>query len=344
MSKVQFKALLKRYIAGKCSPEEQQIVEQWYLLLDDGQPLNDEAYNEHELEEELWNRIQAKSQLSKQVPVMPLNRRRWWSWAVAASVIMMLGIWTLWHNQVSVESDGLATIVPSQDIVSQTNTTDTPLVITLPDDSQVQLASHATIEYPKHFEATKREVFISGDAFFKITRHPEQPFMVYTHDVVTKVLGTSFWVKTAQSNKQVEVSVVTGKVTVFKREVSKTSEKAPNGVILTPNQRVTYFADNQLFVTNLVEQPVLVRPEQSPQVQDPSFVYDETPLSNVLKDLEKAYDVEIIIENEQMNSCPFTADLSKHHLFTQLDLICSSLQATYEVRGTKILVMGRGCE
>jgi hypothetical protein len=50
------------------------------------------------------------------------------------------------------------------------------------------------------------------------------------------------------------------------------------------------------------------------------------------------------VENEIMNNCILTADITKQPLYTKLDIICAAVGATYEVKGTTILINGKGCE
>ena len=64
---------------------------------------------------------------------------------------------------------------------------------------------------------------------------------------------------------------------------------------------------------------------------------------DVIEKLEKSFGVEIILDNDAMRYCLFTADITQETLFTKLDLLCAAVNATYEVRGTRILISGNGC-
>lgn len=220
--------------------------------------------------------------------------------------------------------------------------------IQLPDGSVVMLSASAQLSYTKEFgKNATREVWLSGgEAFFKVAKNPEKPFLVYCGEVVTKVLGTSFNIKPATSTKSVEVEVFTGKVSVFNKKLAQktatTSRNLSDGVILLPNQKVTYFVEDEHFVTGLSEKPSVIKSEEVP-AEVINFTFSETPLKTVLATLERAYGIEIMVENEKLNKCPLTADLNDLPLFTQLDLISQSLGATYTVKGTSILVSGKGC-
>jgi hypothetical protein len=191
-------------------------------------------------------------------------------------------------------------------------------------------------------------VNLTGEALFQVTRNPKQPFFVNAGEVTTKVLGTSFRVQTGENNRSVQVSVLTGKVSVFQREApeEQSKDKVKNGVILTPNQRVVFTQASHSFETSLVEQPMVVAPDDdTPVIQIPivTFDFEDATMATVVGKLQKAYGIEIILENEELGNCLFTADITEQPLFIKLDLLCAALNATYEVRGTKILIMGSGC-
>jgi transmembrane sensor len=173
-----------------------------------------------------------------------------------------------------------------------------------------------------------------------VAKIPSRPFYVHTGRVVTKVLGTSFFVRSQSLDKQVRVEVVTGRVAVYEQTAHK--KTTTNGVVLKPNQTATYFVGAQHFVTGLVEKPQVVTNPQKDQ-KPLSFQFDDAPLSEVLEKLEQAYGINIEVESESQNDCPLTADLTDQPLYTQLDIICAALKAKYEVQGTTILLTGKGC-
>jgi type II secretory pathway component GspD/PulD (secretin) len=148
----------------------------------------------------------------------------------------------------------------------------------------------------------------------------------------------------------VEVKVITGKVSVFqmigdrlpKDETPSTIENATtNGVVLSPNQKVEYFIEGGHWVTGLVEDPVPVNPIKKDAL---SFVFENTSVKAVLADVSKRYGIEVLTENEKIYECTFTGDVSRMSLYDMLDVISNSIGSTYEVRGTRILVSGEGCD
>ncbi len=340
MSKQNFHTLLSRYRNGNCTEREKRLVEQWFALLDKETPVRPPA-EDMLLEEKMWQAIQEQT---------PSERRRLppvWRWAAAAVLLLAFG-WVTYRLQLPVSAilpSPLPTTASSVDLTTKTNTSGTIEQLLLPDGTEIQLSPKSSVEYPAVFTATKREVRLKGKAFFKVTKDSQRPFFVYTSGITTKVLGTSFWIDERPHNSAVEVSVVTGKVSVSQASPIPESGNIKRGVILTANQRVKFNLENQAFETGLVALPVLVTPDEAEtSAVAPVFVFEDTPLPNVIQSLENAYGIEIILENDLLKSCLFTADITHQPLFTKLDLLCSSVNATYEVRGTRILISGSGCQ
>lgn len=339
MNRQSFAILLNKYLNRECSDEEQQIVEQWYDLLEE---VPDSKWNIKELEEKLWQKIKGQV-FEEETEVVSLNfwQNNRLKIGIAASVLLFLGTFMWLYTQ----KDAFSATVSTQQNIAKgmleiQNFSNQAKKITLEDGSQVTLQPKSKLSYPEHFNADKREVYLTGEAFFEVEKNPQKPFFVYSGKVTTKVLGTSFYVKNLDGVRKIEVEVVSGRVSVYEKEENE--GKQGNGVVLLPNHKATFFAESNLFVTNIVANPII----QTTKIQDTKvfFEFDDTPMSEVLKKLREAYGLEIIVENEIMNNCILTADITKQSLYTKLDIICAAVGATYEVKGTTILINGKGCE
>jgi len=218
------------------------------------------------------------------------------------------------------------------------NLTAKPDTIYLDDNSMVVLEPQASLYYPERFDGPRREVHLEGNAFFRVSSHPGQPFYVFSKKIVTHVLGTSFLIRT-DAQDHIEVSVRSGKVAVYEEGTAGTSAKS---VILEPNQKAIYSSGNRHFTTTLVDDPLPVQTDNS--TPEPNFVFDETPMPEVIARLENAYHVKIVLENKNLAGSLFSGDIKGQNLYDQLEIICESVQATYEIRGTRILIKGSGCE
>lgn len=349
-------ALLLKYRQGQCTPEETDRIHRWYESLNAGSQLALDDQERQELQSKLWANI--RIEMEEPENVLPLETapvRRFplgiYS-GVAAALLLALGYLYFFvkANDAPVVSktDKLLVQAPKGKLIDFVNGQKAPVSITLDDKSTVVIAPGSRVIYPEHFPSNKREIQLTGIAFFQVTKDSHRPFCVYSGKLVTRVLGTSFWVKTQMHNSNsVEVEVVTGKVSVFENKQATGTKKESesvhglnNGVILTPNQRVTYFEESGHLMTSLVEKPVPIVIEAAPA----KAVFNNETIPSIIANLQSQYGIEIVVAGDRLEKCTFTGDLTDMSLFDKLDLICKSNQATYEVKGTRILISGEGCD
>lgn len=327
--------IVERFLQNKCTDEERQAVETWYFSFEqnlDGisqMPENEQI----DLENELYLKIKRKIQPFEIIVKKQIS----WSWylgSVAAILLLFFGIWTYNKSSKNIQT---ANGIPFSGWAKYENISAKELPITLPDGSTVILKPKTQLAYNQS-DTDIREVNLTGEAFFNVKRDETRPFYIYCGKMTTQVLGTSFNIKAYPSMKKSEVSVVSGKVTVYENNAD---DKKDNGVILTPNLKVTYFDEEEHFIKGLVEKPEVL---QTIKKESFSFNFQNAPLAEVLKTLEKTYGIEMVLENENLGKCTLTGDLEGMPMFTKLDIIVRSLNATYQIKGTSILVNGRGCE
>lgn len=338
--------LLRKYLDQTCTAEEKNMIDEWLELLQDARIF--EAYTPKDLEtihSQIWQKIQEQTYYSQ--PVEQARKSFYfppvYRWIAAASFIAVIAITAIYinRNSVSPQADYLSTIIPASGMVRQDNTSGEPLALLLEDSSKVVLQPGAMLSYPAHFAKDKRQVYLEGEALFDVTKRAKQPFFIYHNKLVTHVLGTSFVINTRKVNKQVEVSVLRGRV-----EVSENKQLLPviegskeNGVLLTPNQKVIYSEENRMFVASIVDRPLPLKPEATSR-----FEFENTELTQVLQLVSDEYAVEIVVENDNINKCTFTGSIEEKDMFDKLDIVCRSINCSYELRGTTILLKGPGCD
>lgn len=340
MNRKAFHQLLKKYVDGRCSDEEKHLIDQWYQLLDDNAllPISEKEING--IEERLWKKIQGSISIENKTSTRKIHFNIA-TISIAAAILGLIisGIYYYLPAKRSTNLFTQNTVVKGLEQIK--NETTGVKKVVLEDSSIVSLQPGAAIAFPKKFAADKREVFLDGVAYFKVSKNAERPFYVYDDDIVTQVLGTSFIIK--KVDQQIEVDVLTGRVAVFENNSAKKRNDKTNGVVITPNQKVTYYTNNHQFITSLVEDPLPV-PVENKKKPAINFSYDDALVSHVLSDLEDQYNIQIIVENEKINQCSFTGDITEQSLYSKLDLLCQAIQANYEIRGTSIVIDGKGCE
>ncbi len=355
MDNGKFLSILRRYRLGEATEAEKALVEQWYELLDEGVdaqlPQDQEA-----LSRRIWEKIESETGVDrvqegpgKKSVLVGMAIR--WSAAAVILLVVFMGWWFIRKPASDSRMPQAEKVMGAsdRDLIAHTNDSDTSEHLTLADGTLVTLFPGSSIQYPSRFSIGRRDVFLKGEAFFDVARDPSNPFFVYSGGITTRVLGTSFRIKPLDGGDRMEVAVRTGKVEVFESEGvpgtdRQTPRKTMNGVVLTPNQRVIYHHNNGLFEAMVVAEPLPLLAEDIEGETVNGFVFSDAPLKSVLQTMEKAYGIEIIVENEGLYRCPFSGDISREDLFQKLDMINKALGTNYEVKGTRILIKGDGCE
>ena len=354
MTHKEIQSLLLRHREGKCTEEESVQIHKWYNGLNKESLLSLSMDEHEEFEERILNNIWKDIRDEEESEAAP--KPRWWrSWgiysvAAAASLILVAGYFFTSNRKtldIIAKNNPILIHTAPDHMMEVKNDSDKEKSVTLEDNSIVVLSPGSSIVYPDHFQKNRREVQLVGDAFFEISKNPKRPFCVYSGNLITKVLGTSFRIKSKSDDQGYEVEVLTGKVSVFENKeiftaenATETSRKSDNGVILTPNQKATYFAESRHMVTGIVENPILIASD----LKSNKLVFNNTQLTEIISGLQQEYGIEIVVANEDLENCSFTGDLTDLPLYEKLDLICKSNSAAYEVKGTRILITGAGCQ
>jgi len=347
MNQGDFEEILRRYRAGQATPEEEKVIDAWYEAM--GKQINALMSNRPEegLEEHYWNSIlqQIKiTEASKQG--LPGEGKRStrkmvkYIAGIAASLLVaaLTCFYLLVKPPVQKQFIGGSSVGNESPMTWKIveNIEKNAQVISLPDGSKITLEPQSRIKFLPAFTATKREVYLEGEGFFEVTHNERQPFIVYAKNVTTKVLGTSFTIKAYSADKKVMVAVSTGRVSVS-TPTDTVYGKSP--LILTPNQKIVYDNDAKRTVKQIVEMPkLLLAPEEVKRMH-----FEDAPLTDIFKAIEKMYGVEIDFDKEVFSSCTLTTSLSGGGLYNRLDIICSAIGAKYAISENRIIVTGKGC-
>ena len=363
MTLVEFNNLLRRYLDEESTPDEQAQIDRWYDSLNAEVVHQFTPDEQARLKNRMWSKIAAQTTADPVVappafvlnPTEPRGLSGFWRWPqtrAAVLIVLFLGSWFGYSQwQAGGEKPGryvrfrgeLANV--SKGLTERQNNTDHGITARLADGSTVYLTPQSALRVAPSLSTGERLVYLAGTAFFTVAKDPRRPFRVITEHIETQVLGTSFWIHAGGEARQVDVEVTTGKVQVYER-TQRGGNPQSRGVVLTPNQMVTV-TDGQHWQTGLVANPTPVEP---PNGATPTgtgkatgFVFSDTPLSAVCQRIKDAYGIDMDLAGTDLASCTFSGDLSGYPLYTQLDLICAAINADYHIRGTHILISGRGC-
>lgn len=191
--------------------------------------------------------------------------------------------------------------------------------ILLPDSTQVWVNAASTLEFPETFGKTKREVTLTGEAYFDVRNADRVPFIIHTGNVTTRVLGTAFNVKAYPGQPDVIVAVKRGRVQVTRNDKVVAT--------LEPGQRAKVAVQLDIPVIKLVKE------EEVAEWTVGKLIYDSLPLPMILEDIERTYNVSVHLEGtkwrQEVLTTSFRKDVGPREA---LEIICLSLNARLTIK------------
>lgn len=265
-------------------------------------------------------------------PIRPLLG--WAKWMAAAAIVSVLVWWRMDTDRVESKAIATRTTERKETIWKQVkNTTGIPLVVLLPDSSSVLLSSGSQLRFNKQTNQRQREVYLEGEGFFEVTKNPDRPFIVYTPTLTTKVLGTSFQVRSFDNETSAYVRVKTGKVSVL----SAVSPKKP--ILLRVNEQLRLDTKTD----KMLKQNRSVVDEQSSSIISEQFVFNYTPIPVIFDQLEDSYHMPIVYDQLSLKKCTFTGQLNDVPFLEKIRLICLAIDSTFEVVDNQLIIHSHGC-
>ena len=236
--------------------------------------------------------------------VKPFNLRRIIGNVAAIFIIVMGAIW-LMRDQVTVY--------------------DTAGQYTLSDNSTIDLRKGSRVEVSP-FDDTSRKIKLSGEAYFEVAKDVTRPFVVFTKDTRTEVLGTSFLIK--ESNNKTYIDLKTGKV-----KFSNTNDES--SMILTPGMKAVY-ADSQVIETTQFQ--------NLSGWKDGVYQYKDAKLSTVLDELNEIFNTEILATDPLLYDCTISAILTGDNINDVLNQIANQLDMKVSGDDSKWTLTGGKCK
>jgi ferric-dicitrate binding protein FerR (iron transport regulator) len=275
------------------------------------------------------------------------TERRFWQtnfFKYAASLLLLVGLawfWTMREPTNQIRYQDLKAAAeeknPHKELVNHGQTTQK---IRLEDGTMVYLEKGSRLSFPIHFETKRREVVLSGEAFFEVAENPSKPFYVYANELITKVLGTSFRVSALENSKQVTVKVQTGRVSVFKQNRIDIADPETKGLLLLPNQQAVFNRINEVLNRSLVEVPAPIQAQNRLIKRQ----FEEVQVAEVFEELEKLFGVEIRYNEDTLADCILTTTISNDSLYDQLEVICQTIGGAYKEIDAQIIIESKGCK
>jgi transmembrane sensor len=330
MSPAEFKILLDRYFHGECTPEEIAFIEKWYENIESNKSLSPSELDQTETK--IWASIKPARNLFS-----PFVK-------IAAAVTLLIGVGAalaigFFDTKKNIPIAKVTVRQYNGQLVEALNHTVAPQQIPLSDGSIVTLEPNSSIRYPQVFAADHRTVELSGEAFFNVKKNPSKPFLVYSKELVTKVLGTSFRITAFDNSEEIVVAVKTGKVSVYQKPASEAASEIKN-VILTPNQQLVFRRTEEVLVKQVVPAPSVVSVDSSAYFR---MEFDGMPVTEIFEALEKNYGIDIQYDKETLDACILTTKMTEEGFYERIDVICKAISAEYTNTDGAVVITGKGC-
>ena len=220
--------------------------------------------------------------------------------------------------------------------------------IQLPDGTQVWLNADSRITYNEKFLGAVREVELTGEAFFDVSRDESRPFIIHTDAIDVKVLGTSFNVRSYANEKNTETSLIHGSV-----EITLVKSPDRKKIILKPNDKLIVRNDAGTVAKDTDNEggktpPVLMLEKINYKKADNSAVetlwvmnklaFDDDPLEDIALKIERWYDVKVIITDEKLKKESYTATFEDKTLKEVMDALQEGGGFEYMINKKEVLI------
>ncbi len=353
--------LIEKQFAGKLSDTEKQYLKEWYNSNSENRRQYENYYillkhlritrNEKQFKPYTTGAYQRFLGKTERLTLKRRNKelfRLWLRYAAIFIIAFGLGISFYYLFQSDSSADKL------------TQTIEIPFgsksKITLPDGTSVWLNSGSILSYSESFGKKDRTVTLDGEGFFDVSRNESLPFYVLSGRVKVKVLGTKFNFKSYREDENARVTLVEGSLNVA--DINSKSQPT----LLSPNQQAVIDKKNdQLTVKNVEAGNYTIWTELKSEtiditenrttgdmeasVRTPNVTlrnilfFDEEPLSQIVRDLERVYNIKIEIQDSVLKSERFYGDFRNEETLTEiLEIMARNNNLTYSIQNDEIII------
>jgi len=350
------KQLLIDFITGEIDPADKKTVKEWihqspenekyfYHLRDVWESAATKNPNTKLSTDKSWKRIKKKSHSTKNKEQHVYTLLK-----IAAIFIIAFGLGVLF--------DSFFSPFEGYSGEQKYNITETPRgsksKIILADGTVVWLNAGSKLTYPVNFSKKERLVELEGEGFFEVKKNERKPFIVQASDIKIKALGTSFNVKAYAEEGTIETTLVEGLVAIQK-------EMEEEAILLKPNQKATFYKESNTEKVETITKKdettgtAQLRTEKQNPVQgkvvvdehvdavvntswkDNQWIIRNKTLGDLAVEIERKYNVSIIINSESLKTFRYTGTIEDEPLEQVLSLISMTSPLKYRIDGKNVV-------
>ncbi|NOY95047.1 MAG: FecR family protein [Chlorobi bacterium] len=204
----------------------------------------------------------------------------------------------------------------------------------LPDGTVVWLNAGSKLVFPPTFKGKHRRVYLKGEAFFKVAKNKQKPFVVSTNDININVFGTEFNIRANSSDNEIEVVLVEGEISLKENNILSLLGKE---IRLKPRQRAVYNRNNNTTdVTSNVDVDYYTSWTKG------LLEFRQESIVNVFRRLSRFYNIKFVAERSVELNKKISGKLDlKESLEDVLKVISDAVPITYKIEDDKVFVYGK---
>jgi transmembrane sensor len=329
------KKLLEKYAAGKASPEEINLVENW--LKEEAEQWQEAVEGEETHLNRIWARISPKTEFQRTNSIgdsagtdegLIVSGPRWRSWPwIAASILLLFGIGTFYVESRISEPVLADNVLVSRELVTITTANGEKKRVLLPDGSTVHLNAGSEMVFPQFFfkDDSVRTISFKGEAFFDIAPDTLKPFVINSGNAMVRVLGTRFNLRWFAEEPALSVVVEEGRVLLQKSNSKEELLITPGHIgEITKNGRVT---KRDVYLSKYTSWT------------RGRLVFSNHPIKSIKTELERWYGVSIQIQNEDYLESRYTGSFQDQPIEEVMKMIAYTVGFKYRIYEKNIVII-----
>lgn len=194
--------------------------------------------------------------------------------------------------------------------------------ISLPDGTKVWLNAASSLSFPTRFSGNKREVTLTGEAYFEVAKNAAMPFTVKLNKMQVEVLGTHFNIMAYENEPVIRTTLLEGSVKLVNAKGQQLLKPGQDGIMLASNRFVVKAANI----------------EQVMAWKNGTFIFDDEDLAAVSRRLSRWYDISVT-DLRKDKSLTYTGAISKYKYVSEV-LKMLELTGTmhFKIEDRKVLI------
>jgi len=198
-------------------------------------------------------------------------------------------------------------------------------LVNLPDGSRVWLNSNSTLDVPDKFDSLARIVELNGEGYFYIESNSDWPMYVKTKKGITvKVTGTEFNLLSYDNDRELKFTLLSGQACLIRESTKEEiSVKVMEEIVIPGNPKVA-------------GKRGVARVKLNTGWKDGLLVFEDTPMTDVIKKMERWYGVSFTVSDRNIYSYCFTATFTSESITQVLELLRITSNIGYSIKNRNV--------